>query len=225
MKNIHMRSEVLTVRQYTQVELNAILLEHKKWIETDGKEGKRADLSYMDLEYLDLSHAELQGVDLSGVVLKGADLQHTDFSYAKMQGADLSGADAQCAKFNYANMSNANLSRANLCYTEMKYADMSNANLNGANLRYVDLKLTNLNNADLDYSAFPLWVGSLDVHVDDKFTIQLLYRVIRNAQFSKNTSQKIKRILSNPELIELANEFHRVDECGRIQIENKKIMF
>lgn len=211
------------MRQYTQVELNEILFEHKKWIETDGKEGKRANLSYMDLEYLDLSHAELQGVDLSGVVLKGADLQHTDFSYAKMQGADLSGADAQCVKFNHANMSNANLSRANLCYTQLQYADMSNANLNSANLRYVDLKLTDLNNADLDYSAFPLWNGSLDVHVDDRLTIQLLYQTIRNAQFSKNTSEKVKRILSNPELVALANEFHQVEICGKIKIENKSV--
>ena len=92
--------------------------------------------------------------------------------------------------------------RANL-----RYADLSSANL-----RYADLS-----SADLDYSAFPLWCGGLDVHIDDKQATQLLYHLIRNVKYSKNTSAKLKRICKIKSLVKQANEFHRASECGKIE--------
>ena len=80
-----------------------------------------------------------------------------------------------------------------------------------ANLRSADLRY-----ADLDYSAFPLWCGGLDVHIDDKQATQLLYHLIRNVKYSKNTSAKLKRICKIKSLVKQANEFHRVKECGEI---------
>lgn len=81
------------------------------------------------------------------------------------------------------------------------------ANLRGANLR----------GADLDFSCWPLWCGSLGVHIDDKLAIQLLYHLIFNVDYSKNISQEIKNVLLTDEIIELANKFHRVDETGKIK--------
>jgi len=78
-----------------------------------------------------------------------------------------------------------------------------------------------LYDADLDSSCFPLWCGGLDVHIDDKQAKQLLYHLIRNVQYSKNVSDEVKAIICTPELIALANEFHRVNECGKIAIEGK----
>ena len=80
-----------------------------------------------------------------------------------------------------------------------------------ANLRYA-----NLRSADLDFSAFPLWCGGLDVNIDDRQATQLLYHLIRNVKFSKNTSAKLKRICKIKSLVKQANEFHRVNECGKI---------
>ena len=96
-------------------------------------------------------------------------------------------------------------------------ADLSYANLRYANLRSADLSYANLSSADLDFSAFPLWCGGLDVHIDDKQATQLLYHLIRNVKYSKNTSAKLKRICKIKSLIKQANEFHRVDECGEIE--------
>lgn len=75
-----------------------------------------------------------------------------------------------------------------------------------------------LRGADLDFSALPLWCGGLNVHIDDRQATQLLYHLIRNVQFSKNVSAELKDLLSNENLIATANKFHRVKECGKIEM-------
>jgi uncharacterized protein YjbI with pentapeptide repeats len=99
--------------------------------------------------------------------------------------------------------------RANLRYANLRYAD-----LRDADLRYADLS-----NANLDFSAFPLWCGGLDVNIDDKIATQLLYHLVRNVQFSKNTSDEMKAIFRLKTVVEQANKFHRVEECGKIEEE------
>lgn len=120
--------------------------------------------------------------------------------------ADLLGADLR----------GVNLRDENLLGADLLGADLRGADLRGADLRGADLRRVNLLGADLDYSAFPLWCGGLDVHIDDKQATQLLYHLVRNVQYSKNTSKKLKKLCEIKELVEQANEFHRVDECGVI---------
>ncbi len=122
--------------------------------------------------------------------------------------ADLTNADLRGA-----NLINANLSDADLRHADLSDADLRHADLRGADLRHADLR-----GANLDLSVFPLWCGGLDVHIDDRLAAQLLYHLLRNVQYSKNTSEGLKKVLCTPELIELANHFHRVDECGRIRM-------
>ena len=76
--------------------------------------------------------------------------------------------------------------------------------------------------ADLDHSCFPLWCGSLGVHIDDRQAVQLLYHLVRNVQYSKNVSEDIKKLLITEEIVKKANEFHRVNECGVIEVEAKQ---
>ena len=80
-----------------------------------------------------------------------------------------------------------------------------------------DLRGANLEDADLDFSAFPLWCGGLDVHIDDRQATQLLYHLVRNIKYSQNTSKEMKELCEIKAIIEKANEFHRVDECGWIK--------
>ena len=121
------------------------------------------------------------------------------------------GEQGERANLSYANLRSANLSSANLRYADLRSADLRYANLSSANLRYADLS-----SADLDFSAFPLWCGGLNVHIDDKQATQLLYHLVRNVQYSKNTSSEMKKICKLKSIIRKANEFHRVDECGEI---------
>ena len=71
--------------------------------------------------------------------------------------------------------------------------------------------------ADLDYSAFPLCCGGLDVNIDDRQATQLLYHLIRNVNYSKNTSKSFKKICRIKSLVKQANNFHRAEECGIIK--------
>lgn len=83
-----------------------------------------------------------------------------------------------------------------------------------ADLRRADLRRADLYDADLDFSCLPLWCGSLSAHFDDRQIIQLIYHTVKSGLDSKNTSEEVKNELTK--LIDLANRFHRVNECGRI---------
>lgn len=131
--------------------------------------------------------------------------------------ANLRGADLRYAGLRYAGLQDADLRYADLRYADLRYANLQYANLLGANLRGADLRDADLQGANLDYSCWPLWCGSLDVHIDDRLAKQLLYHLLRNAAYSKNISEEVKNALLKPEIVALANEFHRVDECGEIE--------
>ena len=127
--------------------------------------------------------------------------------------ADLRGADLRNADLRGADLRNANLRDANLCAADLSGADLRNANLRNANLRGA-----NLRGANLDFSCLPLWWGGLDVQIDDRLARQLLYHLLRNVAYSNNTSEELKSLLLTPELLNAANQFHRVDECGKIVV-------
>ena len=95
------------------------------------------------------------------------------------------------------------------------HADLSDANLHCAILLYADLRGADLSGANLDYSCLPLWCGSLSANFDDRQIIQFVYHIVKSGLTSTNTSDEIKSELAK--LIDLANKFHRVDECGKIK--------
>ena len=186
----------------TQEELNKVLELHKKWLDGDST-GRIADLRDADFR-----NATLRGADL-----RGAGLRDADFRNATLRGADLRGADLRRAKLRGADLRYANLNGADLRGADLRDADFRNATLRGADLRRAKLR-----DADIDFSVWPLWCGGLDVHIDDRIAIQLLYHLVRNVLYSKNTSEELKNLLSQKEIVTVANQFHRVDECGRIGV-------
>lgn len=96
-------------------------------------------------------------------------------------------------------------------------ADLSGVDLRGVDLRYACLCGADLRGADLDFSCLPLWCGSLNVHFDDRQLYQIAYHLVRAGLYSKNASKETKDELSK--LIDFANKFHRVGECGEIKRE------
>ena len=64
------------MRELTKDEI-AILQRHAKWLQSDGEEGEKANLSGTDLRYADLSNANLSYADLRYADLSNANL---DFS-------------------------------------------------------------------------------------------------------------------------------------------------
>ncbi len=189
-----------------QEELDEILLAHKKWLESDGKGGVRADLR----------GANLRGANLRGADLRGADLRNADLSYTDLRNADLSNAD-----LSYTDLIGADLSYTDLRGANLRNADLSYTDLRGADLRGADLSYTDLRGVNMDYAVLPLWCGGLRMHVDDHIGIQLLYHAVKNILFSKNTSAWLKKAVSCKAILNAVNKFHRVDECGEIEAYRK----
>lgn len=87
----------------------------------------------------------------------------------------------------------------------MRGADMQWDSMRGADMREADMRET-----DIDYASWPLSGGSLEAYIDDRITIQLLYHVLSPAYYSPYVSDEIKQALLTPELVAIANRFHRV---------------
>ena len=137
--------------------------------------------------------------------------EYADLRDANLRGASLSGAD----------LSGADLRGTDLRGTDLRDADLRGADLREADLRYADLRDADMRGANLDYSCLPLWCGSLGANFDDRQLIQIAYHLVRAGLNSKNASEETKKELSK--LIDFANKFHRVKECGRIQMTSEDV--
>ena len=147
------------MREITADELSKILKEHKRWRDTDEKEGEKADLSDANLKKANLKKANLNGAGLSGADLSDANLSDANLFIADLRGANLRSAklidaDLRYASLSHANLSNADLSDAKLSDASLSHADLRKADLNDANLSdaYVygaDLSGADLSDADL----------------------------------------------------------------------------
>ncbi len=87
-----------------QEELDEILQAHKKWLESDGKEGLRANLCGANLCDADLCGADLRGANLRDADLCDADLCDADLRHANLRGANLRDADLRDADLRDADM-------------------------------------------------------------------------------------------------------------------------
>ena len=96
-----------------QKTLNAILVNHDKWV-CDPTTGAKANLA---------------GADLTGANLRGANLNRANLTGADLTGANLTGADLTGADLTGANLSGANLSGANLRGANLNRADLTGADL------------------------------------------------------------------------------------------------
>ena len=112
----------------------------------------------------------------------------------------------------------ANLRYADLSGANLSGADLSGANLSGADLRDADLRYADLSGANLDYASWPLWCGSLHAQIDDRQAKQLLYHVLSAVSYSDNCSDDLKAVLLTEDNIAVANQFHRVDKCGKLTV-------
>ncbi len=94
------------------------------WVESEGKEGKRANLREANLQ-----EARLYEANLQDAYLYGANLQKATLIGAKLQKATLIEANLQDANLGSANLQGADLRFANLQGVNFKWADLQGANL------------------------------------------------------------------------------------------------
>ena len=103
------------MKKITKEELETILEQHKLWSDSNGKDGKRADLT----------GANLTCTNLTGADLTGADLTDADLTWADLTGANLTSADLYGACLYGANLYGADLTGANLIDSELEYANLT----------------------------------------------------------------------------------------------------
>ena len=203
------------MRGLTKEELDSILADHKFWLKSGCTKGKQADLHDANLCEANLHDANLHDANLHDANLCGADLRVADLRGARLDGANLCGANLCEADLHDANLRGARLDGANLCGADLRVADLRVADLRGARLDGANLCGANLCGADIDFSCLPLWCGSLSAHFDDRQLRQIAYHLVKAGLQSKNASPETKAELVK--LIDFANGFHRVKECGMIE--------
>lgn len=85
------------------------------------------------------------------------------------------------------------------------------AGLRGADLSEANLRRADLRGADLDFSCWPLWCGGLAVKVCKRIAVQLAYH------FCKLDCDDPEYIAARNAILDFANQFHRVGECGKLE--------
>ena len=135
-------------------------------------------------------------LETSGKEGVSADLREADLRWANLSRANLKGVDLR-----WASLREANLSKADL-----READLSSADLSRANLKGVDLS-----GAELDFSNWPLWCGGLHVTTDRRIMAQFAYH------FCAQNCDDPDYIAARNAILDFANQFHRADECGRLE--------
>jgi hypothetical protein len=127
------------MEKITKAELKEILEQHELWLDSNGKEGKCADLSGANLNNAYLTYANLSGANLNNAYLTYANLSGADLTDANLTGAKLYGADLSGADLTGADLTGANLSGADLTCVELIGADLTGANLINSELEYANL--------------------------------------------------------------------------------------
>ena len=155
-------------------------------------------------------------ITLEVAVINRADLYGADLCGANLCGANLSEADLRRANLCGANLREAVINRADIYGADLCGANLSEADLRRANLCGAVINRANLCGANLDFSCMLLWCGDLKANYDDKQVIQQLYHVLSHVKNSSNVSDELKSLLSDSNL-EIANRFHRVEECGKLK--------
>jgi len=101
-------------REVNKVELARMVEQHRRWVESAGLHGQRANLTRAELGGTCLSGTS---INLQGAVLHGANLRCADLSMSDLRTTCLAGAD---------------LREANLLGTRLRGADLQGATLEGA---------------------------------------------------------------------------------------------
>ncbi|MFR1696559.1 MAG: pentapeptide repeat-containing protein, partial [Acutalibacteraceae bacterium] len=121
-------------------------------------------------------------------------------------------ADLRHADLCGANLCGANLRDAYLRHADLRHADLCGANLCGANLCGANLRDAYLRGADIDYACWPLWCGGLHVKIDKRIACQLAYH------FCAQDCDDPEYIAARNAILSFANQFHRTEECGLLEL-------
>lgn len=156
-----------------------LLAFHRRWVDSQGSDGKRLDFTRYDLrphedgvadftdKYLMLMkarHAVFIGLNFNGAQMQACEMRDCDFRLGSFNQADLRGGDFVGSNFMRASFQlglmgplrlhagkllRTDLSGCNLRYADFVGTDLRQANLQGADLSFADFSGANLEGADM----------------------------------------------------------------------------
>lgn len=130
-KKLRLKSEI----SVDGIPLLEILKNHKRWIETNEKDGIRANLSKVDLSDADLSDTDFRGARLISTDFHGSDVSVSDF-----RNADIIDAKLYCCNLYQTIFIGTNAVGVNFAYSNLIEATFTNAILQGAVFQGCDLR-------------------------------------------------------------------------------------
>lgn len=155
-------------------ELKQVVLEHSRWLTSQGREGRQAQLEpffayapqllaieiaemdlgdsrlpLADLRYARVIDSQLVRVDLYGCQGYQSCFSRSNLTGAQLEGANLTETIARRTVFDQANLSRTVFSRADLYQASLRGADLRQACLAGADLGQCDFSRADLRGADL----------------------------------------------------------------------------
>jgi hypothetical protein len=181
-----------------QNELKETLAQHGVWLNSDGKNGKRADWCGADLSTLDLSKQILRRVNFQRANLSKTNLRSADLRSANLEGAILKGALLEEADLRDANLFEANLQQANLKLTRFKGADLLLTNIQKADFEEADFEgAKNLEHAILDKSQKYI-LEQISTNIDEVERLEeALNSAKQTTEENESLAQQIKQLQSD----------------------------
>lgn len=146
------------MKKITKKEFNKVVKLHQEWLISDGKKGKRADLSGVNFSGWEMRRVNLNSAILNGAVFcncqitecsfKGATLSgsnfvqsyinDSEFNYAQLDDSCFIGSSINNVSFHYAVLNRSDFGRALVYYSSMQFAILRCANLKMADFYCVD---------------------------------------------------------------------------------------
>jgi hypothetical protein len=154
----------------TRAELDAILAQHKRWLQRTNPENLSTDVLKVPPK-LNSPFRKGGGISLWNEVqdaenLSGAKLYHADLKGAELGDENLSNADLTDADLKDADLTDSRLTNANLTKAELHGADLDGANLRGANFEPKS-------NPEARNIAYALWLEYLTYASNPGALVQL----------------------------------------------------
>ncbi|MCI5050106.1 MAG: pentapeptide repeat-containing protein [Rickettsiales bacterium] len=141
-------------------DIRHLIESHHEWLQSGGRNGRRANFSGMDFQGVDLRGcylpeanfraANLRGVDISGSELQGADFSEAIIESANFSDSKLDGANFTRARGNGAYFMRASMVGANLTASSFEEADLSQTKLAASKCREMLATRTIFTYADFD---------------------------------------------------------------------------
>jgi len=137
-------------RNISKEQFKKIIESHRRFFESNERDGQRADFSLTNLQKANLAELNLKGANFRGANLQEADLRGANLQEADLRKANLQNASLAESDFYRARLCESNLQRTDLKQTYFRDATLQHADLSAAtNLMPGQLAGANVSNAKL----------------------------------------------------------------------------